>query len=84
MSRFVSLLPIAAGAVLLAACVHQSDSATTPPERGPDCSFRSATTCWTTAGRFPSPRPGARDSMPTRGLGQPPTMLAVSPDSVER
>ena len=78
-------VPIAAiAAALLSACVAgvpaSSSSAPAPdPER--DCSFRSATTCWTLAPRVPASRPAARDSAPDQLLTPPRPVLATRADS---
>jgi hypothetical protein len=71
---------MALGTALLCGCAATSRSTSTVPERGPDCSFRSATTCWTLAGRFPAPRPDARDSVPNDIRNEPP-VLAKGSDS---
>jgi hypothetical protein len=39
---------------LVFACAANSQSAVTPPEPEPACSFRSPTTCWSVGGRFPA------------------------------
>ena len=69
------------GIVLLWGCSVPAQSSSVAPEREPECSFRSSTTCWTLAGRFPTPRPSARDSVPDELLKQPPTILASGADT---
>jgi hypothetical protein len=65
----------ALGVALLGGCATNQSAAATP-KREPDCSFRSATTCWTMASRFPPPRPAARDSAQDKLLEEPPARLA--------
>ena len=68
---------------LLSACAAAtapvSSSSATGPDR--DCSFRSATTCWTLAPRVPAPRPEARDSAPDRIQTPPAPVLAGVADT---
>jgi hypothetical protein len=63
------------GAFLLSGCAANQSRAAAP-EREPDCSFRSAATCWTVAGRFPARRDETRDSTPEKILQEPPANLA--------
>ena len=63
-----------------AAAAPASSSSAAEPER--DCSFRSATTCWTLAPRIPTPRPAARDSVPDQLLTPPRPVLASEADTV--
>ncbi len=76
MSSPVSIPLLALGVVLLCGCAATAQSSSVAPERDSDCSFRSATTCWTIAGRFPAPRAETRDSVPDELPNQPPTLLA--------
>ena len=74
----LALLSIA----LLCGCGAAPPSANAPqPE--PDCSFRSASTCWTVAGRFPPRR--AKSPTPTPKPGDiralSPTVVASGGDS---
>ena len=55
---------------------RSAQSSTAAPGRVPDCSFRSAATCWTLTGRFPAPQRERRDSVPGDILKQPPASLA--------
>jgi len=71
----------ALGVALLCGCAATPRSATVAPREEPDCSFRSATTCWTIVDRFPARRAEARDSVPER-LMRPPTVLANRADTV--
>jgi len=81
MSRRASI-PLATLCVsLLCGCAATARSAAVVPEDDPDCSFHSATTCWTMAGRFPTPRPAAADSLPDDLGRQPPAVLARGADS---
>jgi hypothetical protein len=38
---------------LLSGCAAATQSSSAEPRLEPDCSFRSPSTCWTVAGRFP-------------------------------
>jgi hypothetical protein len=80
LSRVV--LPPLLGTVLLSGCVAATQSASSAPRGGPDCSFRSATTCWTLAGRFPQARAAKPDSVPKKLLDAPAAVLASRGDSV--
>jgi hypothetical protein len=75
MSTPLSMTIAAAGLVVLCGCTPPQTSAVAP-EREPDCSFRSASTCWTMASRFPAPRPEPRDSVKHHILDEPPARLA--------
>jgi hypothetical protein len=79
MSSPVSIPLLALGVALLGGCAATAQSSSVAPERS-DCSFRSATTCWTIAGRFPAPRAETRDSVPDELLNQP-TVLASEADT---
>ena len=65
----------ALGTFLLSGCAANQSRAAAP-EREPDCSFRSAATCWTVAGRFPARRTEPRDSTREKLLQEPPASLA--------
>ena len=70
--------------VLLSGCVAGpagTSSASAAPEREDECSFSSATTCWTLAPRIPAPRPAPRDSAPDQVLTPPRPVLAARADS---
>jgi hypothetical protein len=82
LSPIVSTPLTALGTALLWGCAALARPSSTAPERQPDCSFRSATTCWTMANRFPARRPDARDSVPSEILGQPATIIARVADTV--
>jgi hypothetical protein len=71
----------AAAALLVAGCALPARSANTAAEPEPDCSFESATTCWTMVGRFLSRRPPARDTLGPDFLAPPPATLVVRTDS---
>jgi len=77
----VPILPAILGTALLCGCAAASQSSPASKEVEPDCSFRSATTCWTLAGRFPPPRPQAGDPPPSDVLKQRPPVLASRADS---
>jgi len=70
--------------VLLSGCAAgvagtSASSATREPEG--DCSFRSATTCWTLAPRVPVSSATPRDSAPDQLLRPPRPVLAARADS---
>jgi hypothetical protein len=68
-------------ATLLGACATTMRPAPVDVPSEPDCSYRSATTCWTVAGRFPPAQPAARDSL-SRDLPELlPRILASSSDT---
>ena len=68
------------GTILLCGCGVVAQSSSRTPPREPDCSFRSAGTCWTLATRFPEP--GAPfDSLPTEPLNEPRMQLATGADT---
>jgi hypothetical protein len=79
--RWMPILPAILGPVFLSGCAAASQSISA--ERGvePDCSFRSASTCWTLAGRFPPPRPETGEPSPSEIPEPSPTILANRPDS---
>jgi hypothetical protein len=64
---------VVAGLLALAGCAPQARTALAPSPHEPDCSFRSAATCWTIAGRFPAPP----DSAPAGALDPPPPLLVT-------
>ena len=65
-------------ATLLGACATTMRPALVDVPSEPDCSYRSATTCWTVAGRFPPAQPAARESLLLDSL---PRTLASSSDT---
>jgi len=71
-----------AGGALLCGCAATTQSATSSPRTAPDCSFRSATTCWTLASRLPSPRVAQPDSARKEMLAPPAVILATRADSL--
>ena len=78
-------IPLTAiAAVLLSGCaagMPQTSSSSAMSERERDCSFRSATTCWTLAPRVPASRAAPRDSVPDQLLTPPRPVLAARADS---
>jgi hypothetical protein len=70
------------GLVFLCGCAATTQSGSSAAPREPDCSFRSATTCWTLGSRFPSPRAAQPDSARKELLEQPPTILATEADTI--
>jgi hypothetical protein len=55
--------------VLLAGCAAKGRLPGPPPASSPDCSFRSATSCWTLETRFPPDSAEPADSGPPAPLG---------------
>jgi hypothetical protein len=82
MIRLPRLAQFTLGLTALVGCASAPPGGAVRPARMPDCSFRSASTCWTLAGRFPARRPVARDTTPERRLAEPPAALAAADDSV--
>jgi hypothetical protein len=82
--RAIHPIPLVTVALtLLSACAAAAapvaSSSATGPDR--DCSFRSATTCWTLAPRIPARGPEARDSAPDRIMSPPRPVLAGVADT---
>lgn len=77
----LSLSLMALGLTLLCGCAAMAQSSSATPRGEPDCSFRSATTCWTVAGRFPAQRPERGDSLPDEVQSRPATILASGADT---
>lgn len=73
-----------AALVMLGGCAAAAPSNAVRPEREPDCSFRSAATCWTIATRFPEHRSEMPDSATRELLNGPPRIVASAPDSAQR
>jgi hypothetical protein len=74
------VLSVAAVVALLSGCGAANAAAVrTTPEA--DCSFRSGTTCWTLAGRFPAGRSSAPAPTPRELRAPPRTVLANAADS---
>jgi hypothetical protein len=70
--------------LLLSGCVAGvagTSSSSATPDREDECSFSSATTCWTLAPRIPASRPAPRDSAPDQLLTPPRPVLAARADS---
>jgi hypothetical protein len=68
------------GIVLLGGCAA-AQSSSAAPRLEPDCSFLSASTCWTVAGRFPPRRPKAAPPKPDEIRGPAPAAVASKADS---
>lgn len=66
---------------LMCGCAAGTQTTAATHQAGPDCSFRSPTTCWTVSGRFPAARhkPAAQ---PEPDLRQAPAVLASEADTV--
>ena len=69
------------GIVLLTGCAAATQSSSAAPRLEPDCSFRSPSTCWTVAGRFPSRLPKAAVPKPDEIRDLSPVTLASKADS---
>ena len=63
------------GIALLSGCAAATQSSSAAPRLEPDCSFRSPSTCWTVAGRFP-PR------LPKSAVPKPDDIRDFSPITV--
>ena len=69
------------GIVLLTGCAAATQSSSAAPRLEPDCSFRSPSTCWMVAGRFPSRLPKAAVPKPDEIRDLSPVTLASKADS---
>ena len=71
------MMPALPGIALLYGCAAAATAhpSATAPQSEPDCSFRSASTCWTVAGRYP---PRLRES----AVPKPDDMRDLSPLTV--
>jgi hypothetical protein len=71
-------VPILSLTLLTTSPVDSAQALQTPHTKAPqpDCSFRSAATCWTLSGRFPARRREGRDSVPADVIRPPPASLA--------
>jgi hypothetical protein len=69
------------GIACLHGCAAATQSSSAAPRLAPDCSFRSASTCWTMAGRFPPRLPKATAPKPDEVRGRLPITLASAADS---
>jgi hypothetical protein len=79
--RLAVILPAFLSIAHLCGCATASNSASSPGSTEPDCSFRSATTCWTSAGRFPPPARREGQRPPNEMLRQSPTVVTRGADS---
>jgi hypothetical protein len=66
---------------LLSGCAAVTRSSSAAPRLEPDCSFRSPSTCWTVAGRFPSRLPKSAVPKPEEIRELSPTTVATRSDS---
>jgi hypothetical protein len=82
--RLAVRLPAFMGMALLYGCATATRSASSAGNAEPDCSFRSATTCWTLAGRFPQPAPRAGERQPNEMPRQAPTVVTRGAHSTRR
>jgi hypothetical protein len=67
--------------LLFGCAANQDPPRAATEERGPDCSFRSPTTCWSAGGRFPTPIP-PEPVQPERITQDSAAVLAALADSV--
>jgi hypothetical protein len=73
----LALLAIA----LLYGCAAAAHSSSAAPRLEPDCSFRSPSTCWTVAGRFPARLHKPAAPKPNQVPDLSPTVVASKADS---
>jgi hypothetical protein len=66
---------------LLSGCAAATRSSSAAPRLEPDCTFRSPSTCWTVAGRFPSRLPKSAVPKPEEIRELSPTTVATRSDS---
>jgi hypothetical protein len=66
---------------LLHGCATGTQSSAAAPRLGPDCSFRSGSTCWTVAGRFPPRLPKPAAPKPDEIRTSSPITVASTADS---
>jgi hypothetical protein len=69
---------------LLSGCARTARLSAPAQAAEPDCSFRTATSCWTLAARFPTKRAEPSDSQPRKILNSLPAALASHADSARR
>lgn len=69
------------GIACLHGCAVGTRSSAAAPRLAPDCSFRSASTCWTMTGRFPPRLPKPAAPKPDEIRGPSPITLASAADS---
>jgi hypothetical protein len=81
LTSLTRFLPAMLAATLLGGCAASAQTASTHVRTGPDCSFRSATTCWTVAARFPAARSETGDSIAKELRRPTPRTLASRADS---
>jgi hypothetical protein len=80
--RMMPALPALLGIALLYGCAAATaQPSAIAPRLEPDCSFRSASTCWTMAGRFPSRLPESAVPKPDDIRDLSPTTVASKADS---
>lgn len=80
----VNFALLAGGIGLLPGCAPTAGLSPAPEAAKPDCSFRSATSCWTLGTRFPTGRAEPGDSLPLRIVSPPPAALASTADSTRQ
>ena len=83
-TRLNPFLPSILAGALLGGCAASAQSASTVAPNQPDCSFHSATTCWTVAGRFPTARSETGDSTAKELLQPTARTLARRVDTTDR
>jgi hypothetical protein len=76
------MMPVLPGIALLYGCAAATTQpSATAPRLEPDCSFRSASTCWTVASRFPSRLPESAVPKPDDIRDLSPITVASKADS---
>ena len=81
MRRKIQLVRLHLALTFLCGCAAGTQSSTAERGTEPDCSFRTAATCWTMSGRFPPRRQAAKGDKPDSVAAQPPVILASEADT---
>jgi hypothetical protein len=79
--RMMPTLLVLLGIALLHGCAAGTQSSSAAPRLEPDCSFRSPSTCWTVAGRFPPRLPKSAAPKPDEIRNLSPITVASTADS---
>jgi hypothetical protein len=79
--RMMPTLLVLLSIACLHGCAATTQSSPAAPRLAPDCSFRSASTCWTVAGRYPSRLPKSVGPKPDEIRGPSPITVASTADS---
>ncbi len=79
--RMMPTLLLLLGITSIHGCAAGTQSSSAAPRLAPDCSFRSASTCWTVAGRFPPRLPKPTVPKPEEIRRPSPITVASTADS---